>query len=110
MGMARKNFDSADESMQPVEKIKVDTVELGTKFQRVTAAAGWKWSVDLQPVFKTDSCQVDHLLYMLSGRMGVRMDDGQEIEYGPGDLAAIPPGHDGWGIGDEETVWIEIPH
>lgn len=109
--MTKKNFDAPDDVMQPAEKITSDVVEMGgTKVYRVTAAPGWKWSVDLKPVFKTDSCPTDHLLYMLSGTMGVKMDDGQELEFGPGDLAHIPAGHDGWGIGDEPTVWLEIPH
>jgi uncharacterized cupin superfamily protein len=28
--------------------------------------------------------------------MKVRMDDGTEVEGGPGDTAVIPPGHDTW--------------
>jgi hypothetical protein len=38
------------------------------------------------------------------------MDDGQELDFAAGDIAHIPPGHDGWGVGDEPTVWLEIPH
>jgi hypothetical protein len=30
---------------------------------------------------------------MISGRMRVKMDDGSEEEFGPGDLSHIPPGH-----------------
>jgi quercetin dioxygenase-like cupin family protein len=109
--MVKKNFDSADESKQPADKIKIETVQLGgTQVSRVTCQAGWRWSVDLKPVHQTDSCPVDHLLYMISGTMTVRMDDGQELSYSPGDLAHIPPGHDGWSTGDEPNVWIEIPH
>ena len=107
----KKSFDAADESMHPSEKITSDAVEInGQKFYRITAQRGWKWSVDLKPLAKTDSCQMDHLLFMIGGQMVVRMDDGQELTYGPGDLAAIPPGHDGWGLGDEPTIWVEIPH
>lgn len=109
--MQKKNFDSADETMQPSEKIKNEKVNInGKTFYRVTGQPGWRWSIDIKPVVKTESCPMDHLLYMISGKMGVRMDDGEELEYNVGDLAAIPPGHDGWGIGNEATVWIEIPH
>jgi hypothetical protein len=109
--MLKMNFDNPDESMQPAEKILVDVITInGLKFQRVTAQPGWKWSIDLKPVFKINSCQVDHLLYMLAGKMGVRMYEGQELEYDAGDFAAIPAGHDGWGVGNEATIWIEIPH
>ncbi len=109
--MEKKSFEKADQSVNPAEKIKLDTVEVsGKKFTRVTAAPGWKWSVDLKPVLKTDSCQTDHLLYMISGKMAVKMDAGEQLEFGPGDLAHIPPGHDGWDIANEPTVWLELPH
>jgi len=109
--LAKKNFGSPDESSLPAEKIKSEMVEFnGLKLYRVTAQPGWKWSVDLKPVFNTPSCPMDHLLYMISGQMLVHMDDGQELKYQAGDIAAIPPGHDGWGIGDEPTIWLEIPH
>lgn len=109
--MTKKNFDAADESKQPADKITSDMIEVnGVQLNRVTALPGWKWSVDLKPVLKTDSCPMDHLLYMVSGDMVVKMDDGEELAFASGDLAHIPPGHDGWGVGDEPTVWLEIPH
>ncbi|MGB0026127.1 MAG: hypothetical protein WBP64_04755 [Nitrososphaeraceae archaeon] len=36
--------------------------------------------------------------------MKVRMDDGTEVEAGPGDTAVIPPGHNAWVVGDEPCV------
>ncbi len=36
------------------------------------------------------------------------MDDGQEQEYGPGDAVVIPPGHDGWTVGDEACVMLDF--
>jgi hypothetical protein len=36
------------------------------------------------------------------------MDDGTELEIGPGDLAAIPPGHDGSVIGNEPCVALDF--
>ncbi len=109
--MQKKSFLTPDDTKKPAEKVTLDTVEIGgLKLQRVTAQPGWKWSVDLKPVFNTPSCPVDHLLYMVSGNMAVRMDDGEELEFSPGDLAHIPAGHDGWDKSGEATVWIEIPH
>jgi mannose-6-phosphate isomerase-like protein (cupin superfamily) len=40
--------------------------------------------------------------------MKVRMDDGTEEEFGPGDVSIIPPGHDGWVVGNEPVVVIDI--
>lgn len=109
--LIKKYFSSPDETMHPAEKIAIEVVNLGGhKLQRVTAQPGWQWSKDLKPVLKTDSCQVDHLLFMISGKMVVRMDEGEELTCTAGDIASIAPGHDGWGIGSEPTVWLELPH
>ena len=69
---------------------------------------GWHWSEHIKPIAGTDSCQTHHLGHLISGRIGVRMDDGTEMEFGPGDVYEIPPGHDGWVIGDEPAVGFEI--
>jgi quercetin dioxygenase-like cupin family protein len=36
------------------------------------------------------------------------MNDGDEIEIGPGDAVNVPPGHDGWVVGDEPYVGIDV--
>jgi hypothetical protein len=33
--------------------------------------------------------------------MALKMDDGTEREFGPGDTFHMPPGHDAWIVGDE---------
>jgi hypothetical protein len=47
-------------------------------------------------------------LYMVSGRMGIRMDDGTEGEAGAGDVVRVEPGHDAWVVGDEAAVLIDF--
>src|SRR3954466_11028622 len=68
---------------------------------------GWHWAVDLAPIAGTASCQFNHLGYAISGRLGVRTDDGGELEVGGGSVYEIPPGHDAWVIGDEPFVTVE---
>ena len=46
----------------------------------------------------------------VSGRQRLRMDDGTEMEFGPGDVAIIDPGHDGWVVGGEANVLFELAH
>jgi quercetin dioxygenase-like cupin family protein len=36
------------------------------------------------------------------------MDDGSQIEGGPGDAAVIPPAHNAWVVGDEPCVMIDF--
>ncbi len=107
--LEKKSFDSSVNT-RINGKIKVETITLdGLNFSRSTAAPGWKWSVDVKPAAKTESCEVNHLIYVISGRIQIRMDDGTEMEINAGDVASIPPGHDGWLVGDETGVWIEMP-
>jgi hypothetical protein len=40
--------------------------------------------------------------------MKVVMDDGTEVEGGPGDTAIIPTGHNAWIVGDEPCVMIDF--
>lgn len=68
---------------------------------------GWQWSKHVKPIAGTESCQSSHMGYVLSGRMRIRMDGGQEVEFGPGDLMIVPPGHDGWVVGDESCQVID---
>lgn len=111
MRTTKRTFDKPNTTMDAIEKLTLDAVELGgSKVVRVTAEPGWAWSVHSKPVQKTVSCQVDHLFYVISGRVAARTDDGQEETFAPGDLAHIPPGHDGWTVGEEPAVWIEIAH
>ena len=73
-----------------------------------TFEPGWRWSQDVKPIAGTDSCQVHHIGYCLSGRMRIALDDGTEAEVGPGDFYEFPPGHDGWVVGDEACVMLDF--
>ncbi len=74
---------------------------------RATFEPGWRWSKHVKPIVQTDSCQAAHTGYYVSGRMKVVMDDGAEEEFGPGDFALIPAGHDAWVLGDEPCVVVD---
>jgi hypothetical protein len=80
----------------------------GTTLGLATFEPGWRWSENVKPLVGTDSCEVTHIGYMLSGRLGNRMNDGTEMEFHEGDLVFIPPGHDGWTVGDEPAVFLQI--
>jgi hypothetical protein len=45
--------------------------------------SGWKWSNNVKPIASTESCEVSHLGYCISGRVKVYADDGSEAEIGP---------------------------
>ena len=64
--------------------------------------------VAVKPIAGTQSCEFPHFLHVVSGRMRVVMDDGMEVELGPGDIASIPPGHDAETVGHEPCVTIDL--
>jgi uncharacterized cupin superfamily protein len=104
----KKNFNSPEET-RDVDKGKVEVLNVGgAQVMRATFQPGWKWSECVKPIVGTDSCEVSHLVYTISGRMAIRMDDGKEIEIGPGDVASIPAGHDAWIVGQEAYVGIDF--
>ncbi|MGH3995020.1 MAG: cupin domain-containing protein, partial [Pseudonocardiaceae bacterium] len=89
-----KSFESPDETRPFEGKGRADVLQIGGQtVGRGVFEPGWKWSENVKPIAGTGSCQVSHLGYCLSGRMKVYMDDGSEMEVGPGEVAAIPPGH-----------------
>jgi hypothetical protein len=75
---------------------------------RSTFSPGWRWSTNVKPLADTDSCQVEHIGYVLQGRMALQMDDGTECEFGSGDVFHMPPGHDAWIVGDETCVLLDF--
>jgi hypothetical protein len=104
-----KSLASPDETRQFAAHGHMDLVNLEIgPVGRGTFEPGWRWSADVKPMAGTDSCQVEHLGYVLSGSMTVRMDDGQEHTYAPGEAFHMPPGHDAWTEGDEACVMVDF--
>ncbi len=108
-GLIQKSFDAPEET-RPFEagkgKLDLLNVESGA-VGRAVFEPGWQWSKHVKPIAGTDSCQASHMGYVVSGHMKIVMDDGEEGEFGPGDLMICPPGHDAWIVGDEACVVID---
>lgn len=106
MQLRHKRFDRPDE-VRIVEKARVELIELGElAVGRAIFEPGWRWSDHVKPIVGTESCQVHHLGYVLSGHLHVEMTDGASLEVVGGDAFEIPPSHDAWVIGDEP--WISV--
>ena len=104
-----KNFEAPDETRPfegngHLEIINVNGAQIG----KAVFEPGWSWSQNVKPIAQTDLCAVNHFGYVLSGRMKIVMDDGSEGEIGPGDVFAIPAGHDAHVVGDEPCVTIDL--
>lgn len=108
-GLEHRRFDAPDETRPFQANGQVEIINIGGGVVgRATFEPGWKWSDHVGPIAGTESCQSTHLGYVVSGRSAVRMDDGSEIEFGPGEVVFIPPGHDGWTVGDEPAVFVDF--
>jgi len=106
--MEVKHFDSPDET-RPLPKASVQVVKVGNNtLMRGTFEPGWKWSECVKPSAGTDSCMVHHVLYLVSGRMMVQMNDGTRQELKPGCASVVPPGHDAWIVGNEPCVAVDF--
>jgi hypothetical protein len=104
-----KKFSNPDERRPFVAHGHADILKFGDGVVGMGVfEPGWKWSKDVQPLAGTQSCQVAHFCYYISGRMMVVMDDGTRAELGPGDVALIPAGHDAWVVGDEPCVMVDF--
>ena len=103
-----KSHAAPDETRTP-DKTKVEVVRLeGFTVGRLNLEPGWRWSECIKPIVGTDSCQLSHVGYLVSGQMGIKLNDGTEQIIGAGASYTIPPGHDGWVVGDQPVIAIEV--
>jgi len=95
------------DEIRRVEKAHIELVELGElTIGRAIFEPGWRWSEHVKPIVGTESCQVHHLGYVVSGHLHIEMTDGASMDVMGGEAFEIPPGHDAWVIGDEP--WISV--
>lgn len=107
-GIELNDFSNPDEVRRPdhttVEIVKIAGGEVG----RYTFEPGWTWSGCIKPVAGTDSCQVEHVGYVVSGQINVRHDDGTIADVTAGCVYRIAPGHDASVVGDKSFVSVEF--
>jgi hypothetical protein len=102
-----KTFAEPDETREfPNGEARILNIG-GGSVGRLEFKPGWRWSKDVKPLAKTSSCEAPHFQFHVSGRLGIKMDDGTELIAGPGDVTALPSGHDAWVIGNEPVVVID---
>ena len=102
-----KGFERPDE-VRDMPRMHYATVNVGeTTVGHCRFRPGWRWSVDVGPLFGRTSCPIRHVGYCIAGTAHVEMDDGQTLDIGPDTAFEIPPGHDHWVVGDAEWETIE---
>lgn len=79
----------------------------GTVISRIVLQSGWNWLEHAQPMVGTPSCGLYHWGVVLTGRLGIRTDAGEELVIGPDHVFDIAPGHVIWVEGGDELVMLD---
>lgn len=108
MDVILKRFEEPDE-VRVFEKGRFELVNVGgMTIGRASYEPGWKWSVHVGAATGAQSCQVEHVGMVVSGKATAAMDDGRVIEMKAGDVFYVPPGHDSWVVGNEPYVSLHF--
>ena len=116
----QKTFARSDET-RTFERGQVDLLQIGRPLEderqtsrpatpgaaTVALQPGWRWSDHVKPIAGTELCEAPHFQYHVAGKLHISMADGTELDAGPGDVTALPQGHDAWVVGDEPVVLID---
>jgi class 3 adenylate cyclase len=102
-----KSLDRPEETIE-FPGVVGHVVELGDlTVARLVHEPGWRWSTHMKPTVGGEWCQARHVGVVLSGGLGIELSDGTTMEFGPNDVFDVPPGHDGYAVGDEPLIQIE---
>jgi class 3 adenylate cyclase len=102
-----KNLATPDETLE-FPGIKVEQVDVGDlTVGRIVTEPGWRWYTHVRPHVGGEWCEARHVGIVVSGSFGIVMRDGTTLEFRQDDVFEIPPGHDGYTLGDEPCVQIE---
>jgi hypothetical protein len=108
---------SADPLLAPIKGadtrlvggVQVDVVRAGSgRIKRVIYQPGFRWSTHMKKQVGTELCMHAHVGFIARGRIHIDYADGTTVEFVAPQVVAIEPGHDGYVVGDEAAVLIEV--
>lgn len=89
--------------------VQLDVGRAGNaRVKRLIYPVGFRWSKDMKPAIGGDFCQHAHVGFLAHGEIHIEYPDGCIIEHRAPHVICIEPGHDGWVVGKEPVVMIEI--
>ena len=98
-----------DAERREIGRVRLEVVRAGAaRVKRMIYPRGFRWSVDMKPIVKTDRCMHAHVGFLVRGEIHIEYADGCVVEYKAPQVIAIEPGHDGWVVGNEPAVVIEF--
>ena len=78
------------------------------RVKREVYPPGFHWAADMKPIVGTDLCMHAHVGFLARGEIHIEYPDGCIVEHKAPQIVAIDPGHDGWVVGKEPAVLIEL--
>jgi len=103
----QKDFAKADE-VREFTKGRLELLHIGgSDIGRLVLEPGWRWSEDVKPLAGTELCEAPHFQYHVSGTLRIETADGHSFDATPGQVTALPSGHDAWVVGDEPVVIVD---
>jgi hypothetical protein len=103
----QKGFAAPDEvrsfEMGELRLLKMGGGEIG----QLVLEPGWRWSEHVKPIAGTELCEAPHFQYHVQGTLHIVMGDGTEFDARPGDVTALPQGHDAWVVGEEPVIVVD---
>ena len=78
------------------------------RIKRLIYPPGFRWSTHMKSIVGTDLCMHAHAGFLVRGQIHIQYGDGCSLEFAAPQVIAIEPGHDGWVVGEEPAVVIEI--
>ena len=89
--------------------VQVDVAPAGeARVKRMIYPVGFRWSRDIKPAVGTDYCMHAHVGFLARGQVHIEYADGCTEDFAAPQVLEIAPEHDGWVVGDEPAVVIEI--
>ena len=102
-----KDFANPDE-VRTFANGQVELLHIGgSDIGRLILQPGWRWSEHVKPIAGTDLCEAPHFQYHVAGTLRIEMADGTQFDAVPGQVTALPSGHDAWVVGDEPVVVVD---
>jgi hypothetical protein len=89
--------------------VQLDIVQTGSgRVKRTIYEPGFRWSTHMKSIAHTDLCMHAHVGFLARGRVHVEYADGCVHEFTAPQAVYIEPGHEGWVVGDQAAVLIEV--
>ena len=102
-----KEFAQADE-VRTFPHGRLELLRIGgSDIGRLVLQPGWRWSEHVKPLAGTDLCEAPHFQYHVAGTLRIEMADGTQFDAVPGQVTALPSGHDAWVVGDEPVIVVD---